>query len=113
MTDNGHPITIAELQATVDHWITTVGAGYFSQLTNAVILAEETGEAAAIIARLYGEQRAKPSDRISTSALADELADILWVVAALANQCDISLTDAIHNNLLKKTIRDSTRFSDK
>ncbi|MBD5270990.1 MAG: nucleotide pyrophosphohydrolase [Bacteroides sp.] len=105
------PITLEDLQAIVDRWITTTGGGYFSELTNAVILAEETGEAARILARLYGDQRAKPSDNCTLEALADELADIIWVVAALANQTGISLADALSANILKKTTRDSTRFS--
>ncbi len=104
------PLTLSGLQATVHEWITTTGGGYFSELTNAVILAEETGEAAHIIARLYGDQRPKPSDDCSLPALADELADIIWVVAALANQTGISLTDALSANIRKKTIRDTDRF---
>lgn len=104
-------ITLEELQATVDRWITTTGNGYFSELTNAVILAEETGEVSHILARRYGDQRPKAGDDCSTEALADELADIIWVVAALANQTGISLTDALRANILKKTTRDSDRFS--
>lgn len=104
------PLTIEELQAMVDRWITTTGGGYFSELTNAVILAEETGEVARIMARLYGDQRAKQSDTVSLPALADELADVIWVVAAIANQTGISLTEALEANLSKKNLRDSQRF---
>ena len=108
--DSSTPITLDGLQSTVDRWITTTGGGYFSELTNAVILAEETGEVAHILARRYGDQRPKAGDDCSAEALADELADIIWVVAALANQTGISLTDAMRANLLKKTSRDSARF---
>lgn len=101
-------LTIRQLQAEVDKWITTVGAGYHSPLTNTAILAEETGEVARIMARRYGDQVAKPSDDLN---LADELADVLWVVAALANQCDINLSEAFARNLQKKNLRDSKRFS--
>ena len=110
-TISSTPLSIEELQATVDRWITTTGGGYFSELTNAVILAEETGEVARLMARLYGDQRAKPSDSVSLRALADELADVVWVVAAIANQTGISLSDALEANLNKKNLRDATRFS--
>ena len=111
-TPSDTPISLDDLQATVDRWISTTGAGYFSELTNAVILAEETGEVARIMARLYGDQRPKASDRISVDALADELADVIWVAAAIANQTGISLTDALRANILKKTTRDANRFTD-
>lgn len=101
---------ISQLQELVNRWITTTGGGYFSELTNMAVLTEETGEVARIIARMYGDQRAKPSDEISPARLADELADILWVVAALANQTGIDLTEAISKNLEKKNIRDCNRF---
>lgn len=104
------PLSLEELQAIVDRWITTTGGGYFSELTNAVILAEETGEVARIMARRYGDQRAKSSDSVSLPALADELADVVWVVAAIANQTGISLTDALEANLRKKNLRDAGRF---
>lgn len=100
-------ITLADLQATVDKWITTTGGGYFSPLTNMTILAEETGEVARVMARVYGDQVAKPADKL---ALADELADVLWVVAAIANQTGVDLTAALAANLSKKTTRDKDRF---
>lgn len=103
-------MTIAELQRTVDGWITGTGGGYFSPLTNAVLLAEETGEVARIMARRYGDQKAKPGDK---SDLADELADLLWVLTAIANQTGIDLTEAVRANLEKKNLRDSERFKQK
>ncbi len=102
-----HDITIAQAQALVDRWITTVGGGYFSPLTNTAVLAEETGEVARIMARRYGDQVAKPGDNAD---LADELADVMWVVMALANQTDVDLTDALERNLQKKQLRDAHRF---
>ncbi|MBD5366102.1 MAG: nucleotide pyrophosphohydrolase [Bacteroides sp.] len=99
---------ISELQKTVDQWITGTGGGYFSPLTNTAILAEETGEVARIMARQYGDQVAKPGDK---SDLADELADVMWVVAAIANQTGIDLTDALNKNIDKKNRRDSHRFT--
>lgn len=101
------PLTIADLQHTVDQWITSIGHGYFSPLTNMAILAEETGEVARIIAREHGEQSWRPGAQ--KPLLADELADVLWVVAAIANQSGIDLTQAIHRNIDKKTARDSSR----
>lgn len=100
-------ITIKEAQKMVDQWICTVGGGYFSPLTNTAILAEETGEVARAMARLYGDQRAKPADNLN---LADELADVMWVTLALANQCGIDMTDALTRNLEKKRLRDAERF---
>lgn len=100
-------ITIKSLQATVDEWITTTGGGYFSPLTNTAVLAEETGEVARIMARRYGDQVAKPGDKCD---LADELADVIWVVTAIANQTGIDLSDAIARNIDKKNKRDSHRF---
>ena len=99
-------MTIAELQSTVDQWITTIGVRYFSPLTNMAILAEETGEVARQMARIYGEQSFKDGEE---PHLADELADIIWVVAAIANQSGIDLTDALKANIEKKTTRDATR----
>ena len=89
-------MTIKQLQSTVDNWIKTVGVRYFSPLTNMAILAEETGEVARIMARRYGDQSEKPGEK---SDLADELADVIWVVTAIANQKGINLTDAIINNI--------------
>ncbi|MDE7473660.1 MAG: nucleotide pyrophosphohydrolase [Muribaculaceae bacterium] len=99
---------ISELQKTVDQWITGTGGGYFSPLTNTAVLAEETGEVARIMARRYGDQVAKPGDK---SDLADELADVIWVVTAIANQTGIDLTDALNKNIDKKNRRDSHRFT--
>ncbi|WP_297057467.1 nucleotide pyrophosphohydrolase [uncultured Duncaniella sp.] len=99
--------TLAQVQEAVDRWITTTGGGYFSPLTNAVILAEETGEVARVMARKYGDQKAKPGDK---SNLADELADLLWVVAAIANQTGIDLSQAFADNIAKKNTRDNQRF---
>lgn len=107
---NNAKITLAEAQAAVDWWIGTTGGGYFSRLTNLAVLTEEVGELARIIARTDGDQRAKPSDDISQAALADELADILWVTLAIANQSDVDLQQAFVNNLAKKNIRDKDRF---
>jgi len=107
MTDHHTSMTICHLQKIVDQWITTAGNGYFSPLTNTAILAEETGEVARIMARRYGDQVAKPGDK---SDLADELADVMWVVAALANQTGIDLTEAVTRNLEKKNTRDNHRF---
>ena len=99
--------TLHQIQAVVDHWITGVGGGYFSPLTNTAILAEETGEVARIMARKYGDQIAKPGDK---SDLSDELADVLWVTIAIANQTGIDLAEAFARNILKKNTRDSSRF---
>ena len=100
--------TLADVQRMVDRWITSTGKGYFSPLTNAVILAEETGEVARVMARQYGDQIAKPGDK---SSLADELADLLWVLAAIANQTGVDLTEAFAANLAKKNSRDKDRFT--
>ncbi len=110
---NGHTpdITLREAQRSVDRWITTIGVRYFSPLTNMAVLTEEVGEVARIMARTYGDQSAKPSDK-GPEALADELADVLWVVAAIANQTGIDLTDALRRNIDKKTLRDATRHRD-
>lgn len=100
--------TVSELQGIVDRWIRTTGNGYFSPLTNTAILAEETGEVARVMARLYGDQRPKPGD--DTTHLGDELMDVIWVAVALANQCGIDLTEALAANLAKKQSRDAARF---
>lgn len=100
-------ITISHAQHIVDQWITTIGHGYFSPLTNMAILAEEVGEVAKIMARRYGDQVSKAGDNAD---LADELADVLWVTLAIANQTGIDLTDALRANIDKKTCRDSHRF---
>lgn len=99
-------VTLKDMQAEVDRWITTVGVRYFSPLTNMAILAEETGEVARQMARIYGDQSFKAGE---TENLADELADLLWVLAAIANQTGVDLTEAFRRNLQKKTLRDSQR----
>ena len=103
-------LTLEEIQRSVDRWISSTAAGYFSPLTNTAMLAEECGEVAAIMARRYGDQRPKHNDSVSDAALADEMADMLWVLCALANQTGIDLTEAFRNNLTKKNVRDSERF---
>ncbi len=99
-------ISLREFQQTVDQWIKTIGVRYFSPLTNMAILTEEVGEVARIMARRHGDQSFKPGERTD---LADELADLLWVVTAIANQENIDLTEAIANNIAKKSIRDKER----
>ena len=99
--------TLESVQTQVDEWITTIGVRYFSELTNMAILTEEVGELARIMARRYGDQSEKESDR--NANLADEMADILWVLAALANQTGVDLSAAVHANLEKKTQRDADR----
>lgn len=100
-------MTIEEAQKTVDQWIKTVGVRYFNELTNTAILMEEVGELARIMARKYGEQSFKASDK--NHDLADEMADVLWVLICLANQTGVDLTSAFAKNLEKKNIRDATR----
>jgi len=100
-------MTIAEAQGNVDQWIRTVGVRYFSELTNMAILTEEVGELARIMARRYGDQSFKESDKAYD--LADEMADILWVLVCLANQTGVDLTEAFARNLEKKTTRDKDR----
>lgn len=99
-------ISLDRLQALVDEWINTLGVRYFSPLTNMAILSEEVGEVARIMARTYGDQSAKAGEKLD---LADELADVLWVVAAIANQTGVNLADAIRANVEKKTLRDAER----
>jgi len=100
-------ITIREAQQRVDEWIRSVGIRYFNELTNLGILMEETGELARIIVRQYGEQSFKESDK--QKSLADEMADVLWVLMCLANQTGVDLTEALEKNFDKKTKRDSER----
>ena len=104
-------MTLSELQNAVDRWITTIGVRYFSELTNMAILTEETGELARLVAREYGDQSFKePDDAINIKEkLSDELADIIFVVACLANQMDVDLEKAVKENMKKKTTRDSLR----
>ena len=100
-------MTIEEAQKTVDQWIKTTGIRYFNELTNTAILMEEVGEVARIMARKYGEQSFKKSDEDVN--LADEMADVMFVLICLANQTGINLTEALEKNLQKKTLRDSKR----
>lgn len=100
-------LTLKSLQDRVDVWIKTIGVKYFSELTNLGILMEEVGELSRIMVRKYGEQSTKPSEE--TKELADEMADVLWVLVCLANQTGINLEAAMHKNFEKKTLRDSSR----
>lgn len=100
-------MTLQEAQETVDRWIKSYGVRYFNELTNMAILTEEVGEVARIIARRYGEQSFKESDK--KVDLADELADVLWVLLCLANQTGVDLTEAFQRNIDKKTSRDKLR----
>src|SRR5574343_454493 len=100
-------MTLEEAQELVDQWIKTTGVRYFNELTNMAMLTEEVGEVARIIARQYGEQSFKESDK--KYELADELADVLFVLICLANQTGVNLTDALSKNIAKKTNRDSDR----
>ena len=100
-------MTIHEAQQQVDGWIKTVGVRYFSELTNMTILTEEVGELARIMARTYGDQSFKKNDLDKN--LADEMADVLWVLICLANQTGVDLTEAFQKNIEKKTKRDADR----
>ena len=100
-------MTIKDAQKTVDDWIQEYGVRYFSELTNMAMLTEEVGEVARIIARRYGDQSFKESDK--DKDLGDELADVMFVLICLANQTGIDLEDALQRNLDKKTKRDSNR----
>ena len=107
MSDIQKSITLEEAQKTVDKWINTTGVRYFNELTNMAILTEEVGEVARIMARRYGEQSEKESDK--NKDLGDEMADVLWVLICLANQTGVSLTEAFLKNMEKKSIRDKDR----
>jgi len=100
-------MTIHDAQEQVDGWIRTVGVRYFSELTNMAILTEEVGELARIMARTYGDQSFRKTDMDKN--LADEMADVLWVLICLANQTGVNLTDAFQQNIEKKTNRDRER----
>lgn len=100
-------MTIREAQETIDKWITTTGVRYFNELTNMAMLTEEVGEVARIIARKYGEQSFKESDK--DKLLSDELADVLFVLICIANQTGVDLTEALEKNLDKKNVRDVER----
>lgn len=97
---------IAELQRRVDEWIRDVGVRYFSELTNMAVLTEEVGELARVMARRYGDQSFKAGEK---DDLADEMADVLWVLVCLANQTGVDLTAAVEANFAKKSARDSER----
>ena len=103
-------ISIQEAQNRVDKWIKTLGVRYFSELTNLGILMEETGELARIMVRKYGEQSNKETDK--DKEMADEMADILWVLLCLANQTGVNLTDALDKNFEKKNLRDAKRHQE-
>jgi NTP pyrophosphatase (non-canonical NTP hydrolase) len=100
-------MSLEQAQTHVDQWIKTYGVRYFNELTNMAILTEEVGEVARIIARRYGEQSEKESDK--DKDLGDEMADVLWVLICLANQTGVDLTKAFEKNLEKKTLRDKDR----
>lgn len=100
-------MTIKEAQIKIDEWIKTTGVRYFSELTNMAILTEEVGEVARLMSRTYGEQSFKESDK--NKELADELADVLWVVMCIANQTGVDLTEALQKNFDKKNMRDGLR----
>ena len=100
-------MTIEQAQQSVDQWIKTTGVRYFSELTNMAILTEEVGELARIIARKYGDQSFKESEK--DLDLGDEMADVLWVLICLANQTGIDLTAALEKNFEKKSLRDGDR----
>jgi NTP pyrophosphatase (non-canonical NTP hydrolase) len=108
-------MTIQEAQQQVDGWIKTVGVRYFSELTNMTILTEEVGELARHMARIYGDQSYKPGEKptpaeaVGGGPLADEMADVLWVLLCLANQTGVNLTEALEKNFEKKNIRDGDR----
>ena len=103
-------MTLQEAQENVDRWIKEYGVRYFNELTNMAILTEEVGEVARIIARRYGEQSFKESDK--QIDLSDELADVLWVLICLANQTGVDLTEALQKNIDKKTSRDNRRHKE-
>jgi len=100
-------MTIAEAQKKVDQWINTTGVRYFNELTNMSLMMEEVGELARLMARIYGEQSFKDSEK--EHDLGDEMADVLWVLICLANQTGVDLTEALEKNMLKKTNRDADR----
>lgn len=105
-------MTLEEMQTAVDGWIKTVGRGYFSELTNMALLTEETGELARVVARIYGDQKAKPGDLSADprANLREEIADVLWVLTCIANQTGVNLTEAFAETLDKKNKRDKNRF---
>src|SRR3984885_8994263 len=100
-------ITLNQAQEKVDEWIKTIGVRYFSELTNLGILMEEVGELSRLMVRTYGEQSFKETDK--GKEMADEMADVLWVLICLANQTGVDLTDALQKNFEKKNLRDADR----
>jgi len=102
-----HQLTIAEAQTKIDEWIKTIGVRYFNELTNLGILMEEVGELSRLMVRKYGEQSFKESDK--GKEIADEMADVLWVLICLANQTGVDLNEALQKNIDKKTLRDGDR----
>ena len=106
-------MTLSNAQQTVDNWIQTIGIRYFNELTNTAILMEEVGEVARLMARLYGEQSFKKTEDAANTKenLADEMADVLFVLICLANQTGVDLTAALEKNLTKKTNRDKERHA--
>ena len=110
-----HQLTLDQIQETVDRWIKTVGVRYFSELTNLSQLVEEVGEVARLMSRTYGEQSFKAGSEMTpeqaNDALADELADVMFVLVCIANQTGVNLSEAFHRNLEKKSIRDVDRHS--
>jgi len=102
-----HQLTIAEAQIKIDEWINTIGVRYFNELTNLGILMEEVGELSRLMVRKYGEQSFKESDK--GKEIADEMADVLWVLICLANQTGVDLNEALQKNIDKKTLRDGDR----
>ena len=102
-------VTLRQAQKIVDDWITTIGVRYFSPLTNMAVLMEEVGEVARIMSRRYGDQSFKPGEK---DDLSDELADVMWVLMAIANQTGVDLTEALHRNIEKKTTRDAIRHKE-
>lgn len=106
-------MTIKEAQQTVDNWINTIGVRYYHELTNTAILMEEVGEVARLMSRLYGEQSFKTKEKELTAKtdLADEMADVMFVLICLANQTGVDLTEAMRKNLEKKTKRDRERHA--
>ncbi len=106
-------MTLQEAQSLVDKWINTIGIRYYNELTNTAILTEEVGEVARLMARIYGEQSFKTEAQAATAPqdLADEMADVLFVLICLANQTGVDLTEALKKNLEKKSIRDAERHA--
>jgi len=107
-------MTLEQAQSTVDTWIKTIGVRYYNELTNTAVLMEEVGEVSRLMARIYGEQSFKRKEDEATAKedLADEMADVLFVLVCLANQTGVDLTDALRKNLDKKTKRDATRHQE-